>query len=76
MTEPRIEKLFGKDRSRDKKFRRADVALEIVKYFGDEYVDLSHYVRAGRVLKEGVERGVIKTVGSARYMMVNTTNHD
>lgn len=76
MTEPRIEKLFGKDRNRDKKFRRADVALEVAKYFGDEYVDSSHYVRAGRVLKEGVEREVIKKAGSASYMMANTTNHD
>lgn len=70
MTEPRIEKLFVKDRERDKKFRRADVALEIVKYFGDEYVDSSHYVRAGKVLSEGFERGVIKKISPTRYMMV------
>lgn len=37
MTEPRIEKLFGCDSCRDKKFRRADVAEEVVKY---GYTDL------------------------------------
>ncbi|EPU8450606.1 hypothetical protein ACVZ7L_004697 [Salmonella enterica subsp. enterica serovar Braenderup] len=70
MTEPRIEKLFGCDSCRDKKFRRADVAEEVVKYFGDDFVDSAHYIRAGRILKEGIERGVIKKIGSARYIMI------
>ncbi|ECM4293563.1 TPA: hypothetical protein O7X99_001783 [Salmonella enterica] len=69
MTEPRIEKLYGKGGDHDKKFRRADVAEEIVKYFGDIAVETSHYVRAGRILKEGIERGVIKKIGSARYTL-------
>lgn len=73
MTEPRIEKLFGCDSGRDKKFRRADVAEEVVKYFGDDFVDSAYYIRAGRILKEGIERGVIKKIGSARYVMINTT---
>lgn len=74
MTEPRIEKLFGCDSCRDKKFRRADVAEEVVKYFGDDFVDSAYYIRAGRILKEGIERGVIKKIGSARYIMINTTS--
>ncbi|HCL4732007.1 TPA: hypothetical protein N2E46_004842, partial [Salmonella enterica] len=55
MTEPRIEKLFDCDSWRDKKFRRADVAEEVVKYFGDDFVDSAYYIRAGRILKEGIE---------------------
>ncbi|EAQ4040664.1 hypothetical protein OZF92_004040 [Salmonella enterica] len=75
MTEPRIEKLFGCDSCRDKKFRRADVAEEVVKYFGDDFVDSAHYIRAGRILKEGIERGVIKKIGSARYIMITPPQH-
>ncbi|EBK4144650.1 hypothetical protein DLO46_10280 [Salmonella enterica] len=66
MTEPRIEKLFDCDSWRDKKFRRADVAEEVVKYFGDDFVDSAYYIRAGRILKEGIERGVIKKIQELR----------
>lgn len=66
MTEPRIEKLF----LRGVTFKRADVAAEISKYFCDDAVDSSHYIRAGRVLKEGRELGVITKVGSAKYSII------
>ncbi|EAB9621811.1 TPA_asm: hypothetical protein G4I69_004517 [Salmonella enterica subsp. enterica serovar Braenderup] len=75
MTEPRIEKLFGCDSWRDKEFRRADVAEEVVKYFGDDFVDSAYYIRAGRILKEGIERGVIKKIGATRYIMINPPQH-
>ncbi|HDL7851557.1 TPA: hypothetical protein PXP93_001114 [Yersinia enterocolitica] len=69
MTEPRIQKLFKRDGKHSYKFRRADVAEKIAEYFGDDEVDSPHYIRAGRVLREGYELGIIKKVGAARYQM-------
>ncbi|VEC00014.1 Uncharacterised protein [Cedecea lapagei] len=70
MTEPRIERLYGKGAAFKFKFKRAHVAIDIAEYYGDDIVDSAHYIRAGKVLKEGVERGVIKKVGAARYQLV------
>ena len=64
MTQPRIEKLTS---LKGTKFRRANVAEAITYYFGDDEVDSASYIRAGRVLRDGVERGVIQKIGAARY---------
>lgn len=64
MTEPRIEKLISLNGT---KFRRQDVAEAITEYFGDEYVDSAAYIRAGRVIREAKERGVIIHIGAARF---------
>jgi len=64
MTDPRIEKLIS---LKGTKFRRADVAEAITDYFGDDSVDSASYIRAGRVIRDGVDSGIIKKTGAARY---------
>lgn len=64
MIEPRIEKLESLIGTA---FRRSEVSQAITEYFGDDAPDSASDIRAGRILREGVERGVIIKVGFAKY---------